>query len=173
MGVFGEPKREWTVGVAFAGSREEAASLRLAGQPRRLSLDEHLEVLEPPVTPLSLKRGEPAAGEIEQDDRNRPDQIKKGKAPHVALWRLGIAHGMVGEEPGADVPEANFRDDKGERMDQGDVKHVIEEGHASEKSDSAGDGAVQSLDQRDQRDDGAERHQQEVERRGIFRRVQK
>jgi hypothetical protein len=94
------------------------------GQPRRLSpherssseylvgcLRQHLEVLEPPVGSPGFERCEPAAGEIEQHDGDRPDQVEKWKTPDIAIRRLGIAHWVVGEEPRADEAEADLRHD--------------------------------------------------------------
>src|SRR6202050_4293553 len=131
-----------------------------------------LEILEPVASP-GFESGKPAAGEIEQEDGDRPNQVEKGKRPDVAFRRFGIAHGMVGQEPGTDEAEADLRDHKGECVDQRDVEHVIEEGNASEKDDSACDTAVEAFDQRDQSDDGPQRHQQEIERRRVLAGVQK
>src|ERR1035438_6349991 len=40
---------------------------------------------------------------------------------------------MVREEPRADEPEPDLRHHEGKRVDHGDVKHVEEERHTSEK----------------------------------------
>src|ERR1700722_5611003 len=131
------------------GAMCEKVACPCAKSNRRPSLYERLKILEPPVAAPGLESGEPAAGEIEQEDGDRPDQVEKWKTPDIPFRRFGIAHGMVREEQGADEAEADLRDYEGKCMDQRDVKHVVEERHASEKSDLAPDGAVEAFDQRD------------------------
>ena len=48
---------------------------------------------------------------------------------------------MIGEQPWADRAQPDLRHGKGQRqrVDQGNVKHVEEEGHTSEKGNSAGE----------------------------------
>ncbi len=57
-------------------------------------------------------------------------------------------------------------------MDQGDVEDVEEEGDASEHGDDAGESAARVFQERDQRDDWAQGHQEEVERSGVLRAVE-
>jgi len=79
---------------------------------------------------------------------------------------------MIGEEPRADEPKPDLRDHERECMDQGDVKHVKEERHASEKGDSASESPAEALNEWNQSDDGAQRHQQKGQRGWILGGVQ-
>src|SRR5450755_93455 len=57
-------------------------------------------------------------------------------------------------------------------MNQRDVEHIIKERHSPEDSDPARNTATQSFEQRDQRDDGPQSHQQKTKRRRILRSIQ-
>ena len=56
---------------------------------------------------------------------------------------------MIGEEPGAYVAQTDLGDDQGQRVDQGNVEDVEEEGDASEHGDAAGERATRTLKERD------------------------
>ena len=52
---------------------------------RRVSL----EVLEPPVLAPRLEIGVPAAGQVQQQDRDGPDKIEESQTPGVFAMRPG------------------------------------------------------------------------------------
>src|ERR1700730_9337230 len=99
----------------------------------------YLQVSQPPVVSRGFEGGKPSACEIEKDDGDSPCQVKQWKAPDITLRRFRIAHGMVGEQPRTDESQPYLRNQQCERVDQGNVKHVEEERHTSENSNSAGD----------------------------------
>ncbi len=106
-----------------------------------------LEILKPPIISLGLERSKPSAREIKQHDCYPPYEIQKWKTPDVSFRWFWIAHGMIGEEPWADEPKPDLRDHERKCVDQGDVKHVKEERHASEKDDSASESPAGALNE--------------------------
>lgn len=118
-----------------------------------------LNVLEPPIIPLGLEFRKPSAWEIQQHNGYSPYHVKQRKAPDISWWRLRIPHRVVRKKPRADNSKSNLRDYERKRVDQGDVKHVVEERHTPEDDDLTDERAAQALEQWDQRNDWAQCHQ--------------
>src|SRR6266576_3764115 len=72
----------------------------------------------------------PAAGEVQHHDGNGPDEIQEPEAPGVTVGSGRVAHRVVGEEPRVHAPRPDLRDDEGERVNERDVQHIVEERHA-------------------------------------------
>src|SRR6266481_4756829 len=67
-----------------------------------------LDIFQPTGSARRFYFGEPAAGEIEEGDCDCPDCVQEREAPGVPVGWLGVAHGVIGEEPRTYVAQTNL-----------------------------------------------------------------
>src|SRR6185437_7092660 len=107
-----DPRGEGSQNVPFFCRSTSPCSRHPPPAPGRRSRETGplLEVLQPPVLAPRLQIGVPAAGEVEQQDRDGPDEIEQSQTPGVTVRGWRIPHRMIGEQPRAHLTQPELRD---------------------------------------------------------------
>src|SRR5215471_2083670 len=87
------------------------------------------QIRQPPILARSFPLGEPAAGQIKNENRCEPHGVNDGKI--VSIAGRNLAEECAVEKP-MERLAAHGGDDDGEQMDSVQMQHVEEHRHAAE-----------------------------------------